>query len=396
MRTTTLTLLAGLLATAPAFAQDGGEEAPEFLLADLGVRIDLPKGWRMSKWADWEFKGETTAGDVFVVAWATPIQSPITDPAAWTQPYLDKAKEMGGSSPEVGKTEVAQIAGRDVALIDIDLKFAEGKAKGNMYGGTFQVPGQMFHFALVSGEKRARFAKKSRGELLDRMEILTAAPNLEFGATLEIDGISTTLPEGWRVPLRQEMALYNKRIAKLEIEDRKHCVSAFRPRTDGQEPDAMITCQVGLLLGVVDEYSFEGVDPILQSKVLGGKVDPAKRVDLDDRVGFVYDLSQAGLSAAVVPYDQGIALTWVVGSPDASTPEAAEAMISGSTYTGTHPAGFSEQISYYVFYRPFSPVVLCPSLCCLAVMGIFGVGIGGLTLRSAGKDKWSDLAEEDD
>ena len=396
MRTTTLTLLAGLLAGAPAFAQDGGEEAPEFLLGDLGVRIDLPKGWRMTKWADWEFKGESTAGDIFIVGWVTPIQSPITDPEIWAQPYLDKAKEMGGSDPTVSKAEVADVSGRDVALIDLDLKFAEGKAKGNMYGGTFQVPGQMFHFALVSGQQRSKFAKKSRDELIKRMEILTPAPELEFGATLEVDGITTVLPDGWRVPLKQEMAGFNKRISKLQIEDMSHCFLAFRPKGLG-EPDAMVTCQVGKLLGVVDEYSFSGVDTIIQQSVFGGDLkQTAKQVDLADRVGFVYDLSANGLAASIVPYDQGLSRTWVVGAADdPSITEAAEAAVKASTYSGAHPAGVGEQISYYITYRPFSPVVLCPGLCCLAFLGIVGVGGGGLVMRGAGKDKYAALAEED-
>ena len=395
MRTTTLTLLAGLLAAAPAVAQDGGAEAPEFLLGDLGVRVDLPRGWRMTKWADWEFKGETTAGDVFAMVWVTPIQTPITDPNEWAQVYLDKAVEMGGSDPKVAKAEVVKVAGRDVALLDLDLKFAEGKAKGSMFGGTFMVPGQMLHFALVSGEKRSAFAKKSRRELLDRMEITQAPEPLTFGPTLEVDGITTTLPDDWRLPLKQEMAQFNKRISKLQIEDMAHCFIAFRPK--GLEaPDAMVTCQVGLLLGVVDEYSFAGADQTVQAKILGGHVEPAKQVDLADRVGLVYDLSKGGLSAAVVPYDLGIARTWVVGSADdPAIPAAAEAFAVASTFSGPHPASVGEQVSYYFSYRPFSPVVLCPSLCTLAFLGIFGLGAGGLVMRSAGRDKYASLADED-
>ncbi len=397
MRTMTLTLLAGLLAGAPAFAQDGGEtDAPEFLLADLGVRIDLPKGWRMTKWADWEFKGETTAGDVFVVAWATPIQSPITDAAAWGQPYIDKSTEMGGSDATVANAEITTVAGRDVALVDLDLKFAEGKAKGNMFGGTFQVPGQMMHFALVSTDRRASFAKKSRTELLDRMEIMVAAPALEYGATLEAAGISTQLPDGWRVPLKQEMAEFNKRISKLQIEDMSACHLAIKPR-GLDAPNAMVTCQVGLLLGVVDEYSFEGLDTTVQAKIMGGDVGAAAaRVDLNDRVAFLYDLSHGGLTATVTPYDQGVARTWLVGDPkDATLPADAEAALQGTTYSGPHPAGLGERVSYYFSYRPFSPVVLCPSLCCLAFLGVFGLGAGVIIMRTGGKDKYAALAEED-
>jgi len=395
MHTMTSILLAGLLASAPAHAQDGGEEAPEFLLADLGVRIDLPNGWRMTKWADWEFKGETTAGDIFLVAWATPIQSPITDASMWTQVYLDKAIEMGGGDPKVIETKSTPIAGRDVAVVDLSLSFAEGKAKGNLYGGTFQVPGQMFHFALVTSDRRARAAKKARVELLDRMEITEPAPTLEFGPTLDTDGITTQLPDAWRVPLKQEMAEFNKRVSKLEIQDMSHCFYAFRPKGLGV-PDALVTCQVGLHLGVVDNYSFAGVDEIVQAKVLGGKGDPAKPVEVADRVGLVYDLSKGGLAAGVVPYDQGIARTWVVGdADDPSIPAAAEEVVSKSSFSGPHPAGLGDQVTYYLTYRPFSPIVLFPGLCCLVVFGVVGVGGGTLLKRRCGKGKYAALAEDD-
>jgi hypothetical protein len=395
MYTMTCALLTALLTASPASAQDGDADAPEFLLADLGVRIDLPNGWKMTKWADWEFKGETTAGDIFLVAWATPIQSPVTDPSVWSQAYLDKAVEMGGGDPEVTESAITQIAGRDVALIDVSLSFAEGKAKGNLYGGTFAAPGQMFHFALVTSDRRAKAAKKARGELLDRMEITQPPPTLEFAPTLSVDGISTTLPDGWRVPLKQEMAAFNKRVSKLEIQDTSHCFSAFKPKGLGA-PDAMITCQLGLHLGVVDSYSFSGVDTVIQAKILGGKVDPAKQIDLEDRVGFVYDLTMGGLSAAVVPYDQGVARTWVVGgAEDTAIVDAAEAMVSNTTFTGLHPAGVGDQISYFLTYRPFSPFVLFPGLCCLAVVGVAGLGAGTLVMRRSGKDKYAALAEDD-
>ena len=130
--------------------------------------------------------------------------------------------------------------------------------------------------------------------------------------------------------------------------------------------------------------------------VYATEVKPAKQVDLPDRVGFVYDLSEGGLSAAVVPYDQGVARTWVVGDvDDASIPAAAEAVVQGSTFSGPHPAGVGEQITYYLTYRTLSPIVLIPGLCLLAFLGIVVVGGGAMVLRGAGRDKYAALAEED-
>ena len=41
----------------PSFAQDVEDEAPKYLLGDLGVRVDLPSGWNVTRWSDWDLKG---------------------------------------------------------------------------------------------------------------------------------------------------------------------------------------------------------------------------------------------------------------------------------------------------------------------------------------------------
>ena len=75
VRPMSILLLTSLIA-APAHAED----APEFLLGDLGVRIDLPRSWRMTRWSDWDFNAELKRGrdTVLLFAWATPVQTAAT------------------------------------------------------------------------------------------------------------------------------------------------------------------------------------------------------------------------------------------------------------------------------------------------------------------------------
>jgi hypothetical protein len=66
--------------------------------------------------------------------------------------------------------------------------------------------------------------------------------------------------------------------------------------------------------------------------------------------------------------------------------------MSGSTYSGVHPASVGDQLSYWVTYRPFSPVVLVPALGVLAFLGL-GLGVA-VKLAGSGKNKYEMLDDD--
>ena len=68
-------LLAALLALSPAHADPQA-------LPDVGVTLDIPAGWEMTRWSNWDWKGKTADGSVAVDVWATPFQVPVTKEAA--------------------------------------------------------------------------------------------------------------------------------------------------------------------------------------------------------------------------------------------------------------------------------------------------------------------------
>src|SRR5690606_14578172 len=102
---------------APA-AVAAATEAPEYLLGDLGVRVDLPRGWKMLRWSDWDFKAETQDGGVMLFAWGTPYQVPVEGEAAdWAPVYEAKVKELGGDAPKLVASRIRKEGGRAVAAL---------------------------------------------------------------------------------------------------------------------------------------------------------------------------------------------------------------------------------------------------------------------------------------
>lgn len=380
-------LLALLSLETPALAED----APEFLLGDLGVRIDFPPGpWRMTKWSDWDFKGERAAssGTVLLFAWATPIQVPIEgEPSGWGQVYAAKIEELEGASPEIAQARIESIAGRPVALIDATFAFGKGGAPGVLRGATLEIAGQNFHLATISSARSEAACERERRALIERLDVHTEPEPGRFGAAVEAQGISAKLPPDWRPPFKAELATLNEGLAGIGVDDLSTCWTALRPVAGGP-PDVMATCQGGLLLGVVDEHSFEAVDPIVRERMFGAvEVAPAELLQLEDRVGFAYT-PRDGLAVGVVPYDQGVSRTWVLGQGDLSS--ALQAVVVSSSFSGPHPASLGDQLSYWLVHRTTSPVVLCPLLGCLGAGGALGLGLLGLLMRGS-RNKYADF-----
>ncbi len=388
--------LAWWLVATPAGAEDN--TAPEFLLGDIGVRIDLPKEWKMTRWSDWDFKGEK--GDVLLFAWATPVQTPIRDEDIdeWGPIYTAKVEELQGKFPSVKDLRVENIGTRPTAYADINFQFGSGGG-GVLYGSTIAAGGQMFHMAFVTADRRAKAAEKARDNIMRRLDVQAKGEPLEVTPNEQVEslGATTKLPDLWRRPFKSEMGLAMKAIKGFGLEDISDCWVAIRPRP-AVDPDVMVSCQGGLLLGVVDEYSFEGVDALVRSKMFGSaEVPGAARIDLPDRVGFQYKppLGSRTLGVGVVPYDRGVARTWAVGQAgDDSVHEAVQQVVAASSYSGPHPASLGDRISYYLTYRPTSPMVLGPILLGLLMVGVLVIGVGLLLLRGRGRNKYADLSDD--
>lgn len=375
-------LLAALLMAPLAHAED-----PEFLLSDYGVRIDLPGDWNMLEWGTWDFKAEKKDKSLKLYAWGDYYQlAPAKeDLEALAKVFTKKAKSIGGKDPRVSASSVETIGGRTVARIDVDFDFP-GNLKGTLAGGTFAVEGQMFHMGIIASSKRASLAKSTMDGLLKRLEVNKPPKDFSGEQKVSANGVETVLPAGWHAPHAKEMEAVNQAARKLGVDkELENCWTAIQP-VAAAKPDVMISCAGMMLLGVVDEYSFEGVDGELRPKLFGGaEVPPAQKLDVNDGAGFLYNPAD-GLRMAVVPYDKGVSRTWAMGREGDALTEAVRTAVTNATWSGPHPTGPMDQVSYYMAYRPTSPMVLGPAALLLGLLGFIGVKASG-----GGKDKYADL-----
>ena len=272
-------------------------------------------------------------------------------------------------------------------------RFQSNGARGYLAGASIPVESQIFHMATVSNSSQRSRIVKGRDKLVETLEIRKAAVPPTPGSVIEVSGAKITLPEGWRPPHVLEAATVNKQLQLAGAGDTSKCTTALRPQGT-RTPTVLATCQVGVLLGIVDKYSFEGKEAELRGKVFGregSKIPPAEMIQTSDRVGFVYKLDIAGtpLNLLMIPYDQGVAQTWIVGST-----AAAETMLlaNGSSFSGPHPASLIDWAAYYPKYRPIHPAMLCP----VGVIGfvlLLGALMIFLMMRSK-KKRYADLEDD--
>lgn len=360
-------------------------DAPEFLLGTVGVRVDLPRTWKMTRWSDWDFTGQNAEGNVLVYAWATPFQVPVTDAAAWAPVFEGKVGELAGKDPKPGAAKLQEVGGRKVAFVDVAFKFGDGNP-GTMYGATVEVDGQDFHLATIAPDRFAGAGKKAREDLVARLEFTTPPPASTYGATVTAEGVTTVLPEGWRPTLDAEWRALVPSLARLGLEDVTGCWIAVRP-VPTKTPDAMVTCARRMHLGVVDEHSFAAADEQVRA-ALFGKIPAGVPVPLADRTGLLYT-PKDGVAFGVVPDAEGAAVTWALGEGDLGP--AVRAAMAGSTYGGPHPVELGDQVSYWLTARTFSPQVLCPALSCVGLGGALVVGVAGVALGMSRRRSATDV-----
>ena len=386
-----LTALLLLALATPASAGEG-DAAEEFLLGDVGVRIELPRGWKMSRWSDWDFTAKTNDG-VMMFAWATPVQDEVTEDELdlYVTHFIDKATGWGSlTDPQVQAKELGDKDGRPAALIDLGFELESG-GNAEVYTSSLPVAGQMFHMATVAGKNKGWKAKKARDTLLAELEV-RAVP-APVSSTVEAAGVSTTLPAGWRAPLEVETKQVMLQVGTfIATEDPSYCWFALKARGP-LEPAAMVSCQGGLFLGRVDEFSFVKKEEELRPRLFGqAEVAAATPLELPDRMGFLYDpdIGSTPFFMAIIPFDRGLSRTWAIGDEDKTLRAAVESAAQNSTYSGPHPVSLGEEVKYWLGNRPLHPVVLCPGGSCVCFGFVFLAGIVGFvaTRKKNKYTKW--------
>ena len=364
-------------------------EAPKYLLGDVGVRVDLPSGWNMLRWSDWDFKAETSDRALALFAWSTPIQAKPNkaDLHLWRAHYIAKAEEFDGTDVEVVKEELDTEHGVPIATFELAFRY-KGKSRMALHGAAVPVRGSVFHIALVSAANKSSRARKNLGELVAALDIRTPVEEEAYGSQVEASGVTWTLGDQWRPPVQREMAVLAPRIADLGLEELETCAIALRPRGP-EEPDLIVTCQGGMWLGIVDEYTYDDKELLLRPKIFGSADVPAAQpVELSDRIGFHYhpDIGNRQLHVGVVPYDQGLARTWVMGTTADDLGAVLETGMKTAVYSGPHHVSMTDRLGYVMY----NPIYLVGGIIVLG-LGLLGIAGLGMVITSRRRNKYEDL-----
>ena len=171
----------------------------------------------------------------------------------------------------------------------------------------------------------------------------------------------------------------------------RSCVVGVRVRAV-DNPDVTLLCPTALHLDPLDEHSFEGVEAILHEQFFGrakAEVPVGEAVTIGDRMGVYFrpPAATGSFRLASAPYDQGMLTWWGVGSDGLD----ADLMKMQSSVAFTGPNGGApivradRWLSYYLTYRPTSPLVLGPLVLLVGLIG------GAIALARRRKPAYEDI-----
>jgi hypothetical protein len=394
-----LSLLAALSLAGPAVAQDapagaapageapaaGAEaEAPKFLLAEVGVRIDHPEeGWKNDHWSEWDLKSTSKDG-VILLGWTTPYQVDIKaeEAASWGQIYINQAVSQGGIDPKVVVGATRDFRGTVATDYELTMGTTEN-VELTMYSVGFPVDGQTFHLATVAMSSKKEKAKEELEGALERLEVKAPAGAPTWGGVVNtVPGLETTLDGYWRVPHPKERDATLRIVQSLGVQSIKGCWFAVHPRA-GAQADVLLACQdKKRVYPIVDSLTFGDQQRELGEAYLGDQAPPAEVITLADRIGFHWKGGKVGsreIFLAAVPNQDGMVKLLALpaeGVPAADIVAAGLATTNAQKFSLPKPAPMDATVQYYLRYNPTSPVVLGP----IAVAIVVFIGICGLIL----------------
>jgi hypothetical protein len=364
-----LTLLAGLL-----FAQ-----TPQtFALTEAGMTLRLGSAWHMSRWSDWDFKGNTTDNAVFLKAWYTPLQVAVDETAAngWAVQYRAKLEEEERAREvKMERIAVGEVSGRPTARVDMGFELPSG-GKGTMQAAAFALDGKVMHLATYAAAAHATRATRELEAALAAMTVEKPASDLSTLGAIGDTGWKAGLPSGWRAPLASEAAEVEPMLSWVPDQGARDCAQAVSPSASG-EPSLLLVCpHTDWHMPIVDESSFEDaagtVGRLVYGKASQNLASPAK-IRMDGRLGLLArpTLPDRDLRMGAAELDSGAILVWAVG-PRGSA-QALEGAVSATMSEMKFDAPPQHAAGVVVFhtlkYQPWHPLVLAPGLACLASMG---------------------------
>ncbi len=364
-----------------SLAGNAAQDEP-YYMADVQATVNLPRGWKMLRWSDWDFKAESRDAAVRMRLFYTQMQVPPTVEAAkaWATLHVQHLKEQGAGDVQATNVGVAAVKGMPVAEMDLSFHFNGDGPKGFYRAMAIPGAGKVIHVATFSLARREGQARKALDYIVENLDIAKPAEPLDAlaGKASSPAGFEVSLPDGWRGYAPSETALVNTLVSKTgqgKI-DPERCWVAVKPVPIG-DPDLMVFCGVAWFLEPIDDYSFKAIEKQVHDKFFGTSpmpVDPAEKIALPGRTAFLYSPSspEAAIRMAVTPYDKGIMVGWGLAQKDheSELDAAFRSVLIGTRYTGPNNGvqkiAFAQWISYIVQYRSTDPLVIGPILLFMA------------------------------
>lgn len=360
-----------LLATRLALAGDQPADG-RYALPDSGFTLVAP-GWHMSRWSDYDFKGNNADNTVFATAWSTSYQLRIDGDVAKAIADGWKTRleeEEHATEVKIDAVRVEDVAG--VKRVRGELSFLTGGGiKGVYQAAAFPTEGLTAQVATLSTIQNRKRGTDALETLLTRLEV--TRPPGQLGATEEIhtaDG-SALLPTGWRNPLAAEKAYLAPMYGKTGAKDADACTPSLRPRVGG-EADLMLVCPETVHAGILDSNSFDDEAALVAQQLFGkgaASLPAPERVARGEDVAVLLHPKE-GLWVGAVRTAKGNDVVWVTGrsGDDQALGDAARAVLGGLKLTpeATPAPSFGALMFHRLSYDPFHPTVLLPGLVILA------------------------------
>lgn len=357
--------------------------AAPFVLTEAGITLTLPAQWEMTRWSDWDLNARHPAGmamEQWTTSWQVPLSVDLGPDLA--KLYTKQLEGQRAGDIAAAPTVLDTIGAIPVARTDLSFRIDRTGPKGVAYVATLAGDGKLIHVAVYAAASNSGRAAAALDALVSTMSIEKPAADLAgLGGTQKTSlGFSVPLPEGWRVPLASERNELLTAASVTAVQKPEACFAAAHPRVSAAT--VMLVCQEHWQMGILDESSFDGESALLKTLIYGkaaDKVPPPEQITGKDRLGILFrpEINGHDMRMAVIPYDRGQAVAWMVGptGSGAELDSVAKSVLGGLVYegpdNGKSPATAGQRIVHTLTYRPFHPAVLvCVGLSLLVMGGL--------------------------
>lgn len=361
----------------------GPARAEPYVMAGAGITVNMPRGWEMTRWSDWDFKAK--ADGLILDLWYTPWQVDAPIGTALQPVYLDHLEDQHAKNPAV----LPGIAGAGAR------KWVHTRATFDLDGGGKAVA----HFAAIPGDGKVLHIgvygtssadKRSAGALEDYVAALTmeAPPTALNASSLDAPdgGFTVKPPPGWRGVLKSERENAEALLGKTGAGKLEACVLLAAPTTDGLQASVIAACPQVWQVGFADDASFDDDALVLRGLVFGkaaDKIPVADKVALTDRNAMLFrpTINDYQLRFAATSYDKGAVSLWAIGpDSDAAGLEAGvKGTLAGLVFPGPENGLAQHALGELVYHElSYNPLVMG-----VAGLGVFGVlgGFGAMLFR---------------